>query len=508
MFRRSFPVLIALSVLAACGDDPDGGTALPVLRVGSGSGAPEGLSSASADAAMPSGKAMYVPANWEFVVSGDLPTLDSDATVYVFPQGVEPSSDQLTALLDVFDVDGSFTKTTTDAGTDYEWTTWSVGPIDGSGPSITVSDDGLMSWWYSEGWQEMSVGRPAPCPDVSVTPPADTPTSDTPSGETSESGGSDSSVVTTDECPEWVEPQPPENVPSASEAEAKFLQLFARLGYGSDELIVESYGDDWSAGAWGYVLVDGVRSSLTVSASFGENGRLTYAGGYLGRPQVLATYPRVGTAVGLDRLRDDYAAMMGPAVGLPAIDDTMIDDTMIDDTVVPVDPVDTDAPSDTSVPVDTSDPETIEPETITVRIVDVESEYILYWSVDGEVYLVPGYTFIASEDEWGYRGRYTVPAIPSEYLDITSTPGVTEPMPVEPEPVLPGEEGAVGIAAEDIEAFLGMSEADAVSYAESRGWAVRVVARDGEEFPITMDYSASRVNLTIEDGIVTIATTG
>lgn len=448
---------------------------------------------------------MYVPANWEFVVSGDLPALDSDATAYVFPQDTEPSSDQLTTLLDAFDVDGSFTKTTTDAGTDYEWTTWSVGPNDGSGPSITVSDDGLMSWWYSEGWQEMSVGRPAPCPDIAIAPPAETPTSDAPSGESSGSDSSDSSVVTTDECPEWVEPQPPVNVPSASEAEAKFLELFARLGYGSDQLIVESYGDDWSAGAWGYVLVDGVRSSLTVSASFGENGRLTYAGGYLGRPQVLATYPRVGTSVGLDRLRDDYAAMMGPAVGLPAIDDTMIDDTMVVETVAPVDPVDTGAPSDTGAPVDTSAPEIVEPETITVQIVDVESEYILYWSVDGEVYLVPGYTFIASEDEWGYRGRYTVPAIPSEYLDITTTPALTEPMPV---PDLPGEEGAVGIAPEDAETLVGMTEDDAVSYAESRGWAVRVVKRDGEEFPITMDYSTERVNLTVESDTVTAVTIG
>ena len=243
MVRRSIPIVVALSFLAACGDDPDGSATLPVLRVGSGSGAPEGLASVSSDAAMGGEKAMYVPADWEFVVNGDLPALATDATAYVFSRGSEPTSDQLASLLEVFAVDGSFTKTTTDAGTDYEWTTWSVGPSDGSGPSLTVSDDGLLSWWYSEGWEEMSVSRPAPSPDE--------PTE------------------------EWVEPSPPANVPSASEAEASFRDLFARLGFGADQLIVDSYGDDWSAGAWAYVLVDGVRSSLTLSASFGENGRLT-----------------------------------------------------------------------------------------------------------------------------------------------------------------------------------------------------------------------------------------
>ena len=510
MIRRSFPVLAALSLLAACGDDPDGG-ALPVLRVGTGSGAPEGLANTSADAAMSGEKAMYVPANWEFVVRGELPALDTDAVAYVFPQGSEPTSDQLTFLLDAFDLEGSFTKTTTDPGTDYAWTTWSVGPIDGSGPSITVSDDGLLSWWYSEGWQEMAVGRPAPCPEIV---PSDTIDSSGTTGSSSGSSGADAEITAPEEpCEEWVEPSPPANVPSASEAEAKFRDLFARLGFGSDQLLIESYGDDWSAGAWAYVMVDGIRSSMTLSASFGENGRLTYAGGYLGRPEALATYPRVGTSIGLDRLRDDYAAMMGPAVGRPAIEDNMVvePDVAVSDVPTSDVPVSEVPTSDDTVPptlppdtetVETIPEETIVPETITVEIVGVEEEYILYWSVDGEVYLVPGYTFVAAEDEWGYRGRYTVPAIPSEYLDIVQPPMVTEPMPIEPMPAEPGDDGAIGIAPEDAEKLLGLSEAEAVEAGESQGWVVRVVARDGEEFPITMDYSTERVNLTVDNDVV------
>lgn len=520
MIRRSFPVLAALSLLAACGDDPDAGSGLPVLRIGSSAagGAAEASGLAS-DAMMPNDKAMWVPANWEFVVNGDLPALDTDAVAYVFREGSEPTADQLATLLEVFDVDGSFTRTTTDPGTDYEWTSWSVGPNDGSGPAITVSDDGLLSWWYSEGWQATSVGRPAPCPDTE--PSAESSAGSSGSSDTSDT--SDTSPVVPDvACEEWVEPQPPANVPSASEAEAAFRDLFARLGFASDEFVIESYADDWSAGAWGFVLVDGVRSSLTVSASFGENGRLTYAGGYLGRPEVLATYPRIGTEAGLDRLRDDYGAIMAPAMGGPAIDDTPVasDDAVVSETVVPetsepatTEPVTTE-PSTTEpvtstseeIPVDsvpTND--TVAPETITIEIVDVEEEYVLYWSVDGDVYLVPGYTFVAAEDEWGYRGRYTVPAIPSEYLDIVQPPMVGEPMP-EPMPAdsaLPGEGDVIGIAPEDAERLVGLSEKEATASAESQGWVVRVVARDGEEFPITMDYSTGRVNLTIEDDVVT-----
>ncbi len=497
MLRRSMPVLAVLSLVAACGDDPDNATGLPVLRVGSSAtaGGAEGAP-AAADSMMTGEKAMYVPANWEFVVNGELPSLDTDAPAYSFTRGVEPEAARLDALLEVFGMEGSFVRTTNDAGTDYEWTTWSVGPSDGSGPSITVSDDGMLTWWYSEGWQEMATARPAPCSEVS------------PSESLDSSSGDSATTSPDDACPdEWVEPTPPENVPSAADAESKFRKLFEQLGFASDELLVESYGDDWSAGAWGYVLIDGVRSSLTMSASFGENGRLTYAGGYLGRPEPIASYPRIGTTAGLDRLRSEYGGMMGRAMIEPAIDDTSV---VVDDTAtVPSTTTEVSEPASTDVTSVQVDPmpivpdASIVPETITVEIIDVEEEYILYWSVDGDVYLVPGYSFVATEDEWGYSGRYTVAAIPSEYLDIVQPPVVDEPLPVEPEPALPGDDDVIGISVDDAEQLLGKSESDAIAFAESEGWAVRVVARDGEEFPITMDYSTGRVNLTVENDLVT-----
>ncbi|MGA1244002.1 MAG: hypothetical protein ACO32E_01185 [Ilumatobacteraceae bacterium] len=509
MVRRSLPVLAALAVIAACGDDPDNPSALPVLRIGAGAASAE--AGVSADMVAPDRMSMYVPTEWEFVVDGSLPALDSEAPVYVLSGGVEPSAEQLATLLEVLGVDGSFTRTTTDPGTDYEWTTWSVGPADGSGPTNTVSDDGMLTWWYSEGWEAMSTSRVEPC--VSPIDP-------------------DGVLVEDDVmCPdEWIEPTPPVGVPSAAEAETKFRDLVTRLGFGADQLTIESYGDDWSAGAWGYVSIGGVRSSMTLTASFGENGRLTYAGGYLGRPERLATYPRVGTAVGLDRLRDDYRSMMGRVAIEPAVDGSPVlvdpvspelapDETVItDDTVIIDDSVITDETvitDDTIVP-DETIPEVI-PETIVVRLVDVEEEYITYWSVDGDVYLVPGYTFVAAEDEWGYRGRYTVPAIPSEYLDIVEPPLPVEPepMPIEPAPFPGGGSSGSGggvdaIAISDGETtdLIGLNEDEAFEVAVARGWEVRVAARDGEQFSLTMDYLWNRVNLTVENDVVTAVTVG
>ena len=54
----------------------------------------------------------------------------------------------------------------------------------------------------------------------------------------------------------------------------------------------------------------------------------------------------------------------------------------------------------------------------------------------------------------------------------------------------------------------GMSEADAVAAIEAAGLSVRITARDGEDFPITMDYRPDRIDLQIADGRVVTATIG
>ena len=58
---------------------------------------------------------------------------------------------------------------------------------------------------------------------------------------------------------------------------------------------------------------------------------------------------------------------------------------------------------------------------------------------------------------------------------------------------------------------IGMTEADAVATIEgvsSLPLTTRVVARDGVSFPVTEDYSPTRVNLTIDAGLVTAVSIG
>jgi hypothetical protein len=57
-------------------------------------------------------------------------------------------------------------------------------------------------------------------------------------------------------------------------------------------------------------------------------------------------------------------------------------------------------------------------------------------------------------------------------------------------------------------ALMGMAESAAEKCALAEGFSWRVVARDGEYFPITADYSPSRINATIMAGVVADVSAG
>lgn len=56
--------------------------------------------------------------------------------------------------------------------------------------------------------------------------------------------------------------------------------------------------------------------------------------------------------------------------------------------------------------------------------------------------------------------------------------------------------------------LVGLNEQVATTCAANEGWKFRVVARDGEDFMVTADYRTDRVNLTVENGIVTAINVG
>jgi hypothetical protein len=56
--------------------------------------------------------------------------------------------------------------------------------------------------------------------------------------------------------------------------------------------------------------------------------------------------------------------------------------------------------------------------------------------------------------------------------------------------------------------FVGLKEAEARTAAEEEGYRVRITARDGEHFMVTMDYCTDRINFNIENNIVVCASIG
>ena len=473
MVRHVLPIVSMIALVAACGDDPDGANP-PIIRATGGT-VMAGAEMA-ANSPMVGDKMMYRPVEWKFVIGGDLPALDSSAWAWVLAADPRPSDDSLRFLVDYFDISGEFAERTEGVGEPWEYTTWMAGSTDGSEPSINVSSDAMLSWWYSAGF-----GNVTAMPECVLPEPVDPAVS----------GDASSAVAEPAVTPMPCGPvEPPVGVPSKDEAIAAFREMAAAFGYSADDLEIDAWADDWNASVTGWVRLDGVRSPMSMSASYGENGELTWASGVLATPQKFAEYPRVGTSAAIERMTNEYNGMWtgtgGPMArgGGVAIEPAIAVDVTTGPVIEPMPPVD-------SVPV--------EPETITVTIEGVEEELVYVWSEDGAVYLVPGYAFLATQD--GYESRYLVSAMPDEYVQQAEVPG-----DVTVDTGVPGTDGSVtGVdvpkgAEQDL---VGLTEKAAVEAAESQGWVARVVARDGEEFPITMDYSTARVNLTVVDDIVT-----
>lgn len=64
----------------------------------------------------------------------------------------------------------------------------------------------------------------------------------------------------------------------------------------------------------------------------------------------------------------------------------------------------------------------------------------------------------------------------------------------------PGDEPTVESATP---VLVGLTEEEAVAAAEDLGWELRVIRRDGEDLPITMDLRPNRVNVEVTDDEVT-----
>jgi hypothetical protein len=108
----------------------------------------------------------------------------------------------------------------------------------------------------------------------------------------------------------------------------------------------------------------------------------------------------------------------------------------------------------------------------------------------------------------------SVDAAPSTDAPAAPEPETTVPETNDPESAAPPS-SAPGECAEEPteetadELLVGLTEDEATEAAEACGWILRVVQRDGEELPMTMDLRPNRVNVEVTDGEVTaIVNTG
>ncbi|MEI8392241.1 MAG: hypothetical protein WCG40_07040 [Actinomycetes bacterium] len=507
------PALTVLTLFAAaCGDDSVA-SAPPILRI---TGGVSSGSNTSADQALgapessTSGKMMWMGQQHFTAVSG-LPSLDSDAPSYVISASDVAKRD-LNSLRKAFSIKDEFVAQGTNMGGGYL-----AGDYNTSGsPTIYVSADAMHYWSYqAPSSREMAVGCAVPPVAAGDTVPSVEPCSI---------------------------PTPPENVPSAAQAEDLFRQMLKDLGLKPKDFIIESYADEWNAGVTGYLTIDGVRTSLWWSASYGADAELVMASGVLAEVKQAADYPRIGTALGIERLNNDQQyGWGGPmARGGVAFDDTVVKsqgapralaqgiEPMSEEVVgVPV----TTEPEMMTMTV-TTEPETLAGTVVTpvngeanmtavappngqempiteIEIVAVEEELLSLYGADGEIYLVPGYAFLAAQES-GYTPRYLVSALPDEFIEQAGTDSVDVPTtdvmePPVPETITPGSidpggpvvDAATGITQEAADTLLAMTEAEATKMAASNGWVVRVGQRDDEMFALTKDYRLDRVTLTI-----------
>ena len=495
------PALTVFTLFAvACGDDPDA-SGPPILRIAGGVSSDRNSADSSLTGAPESsGDKMMWMGQQHFTAVGDLPSLDTDAPSYVISASDVAKRD-LNSLLKVFSIKDEFVAQDANMGGGFlagEYNT-------GDSPTMYVSADAMHYWSYQAPWSRSMTDVGCAIPPVAE-------------GDT---------VPSVESC---SVPTPPENVPSAAQAEDLFLQMLKDLGLKPKDFITESYADEWNASVTGYLTIDGVRTSLSWSASYGADAELVWASGVLAEVTQAADYPRIGTAQGIERLNNDQQYGWGGPMARGGI---AYDDMAVKSQGAPralaqgIEPVSeevvgvtVDAEPEIMPMTVTTEPETLEGTVdsppiaqempvIEIEIVAVEEELLSLYGEDGLIYLVPGYAFLAAEES-GWTPRYMVSALPDEFIeeantdsvdlptpDVTETPVPESIVPEATDPSNPVVDAEIEITQEAADTLLGMAEGDATKMAANNGWGVRVGQRDDEMFALTKDYRMDRVTLTI-----------
>ncbi|MGI9195941.1 MAG: hypothetical protein ACR2KE_00575 [Candidatus Nanopelagicales bacterium] len=256
-----------------------------------------------------------------------------------------------------------------------------VGPDDGSGPMIWVSNDAMVSWSYSDPTQSPY--------DCGVSPaPAD-----------ASSGNAVGAAGVSPAAPESCDPkQKPMSEQDAVRAARKIL---ASAGVTEDpaagiDIEWEAGSDDYTTWATAWQRVNGNRTQLSWSFTFGAKSAV-WANGFAAGLEPVPGYPIVGALTAVQRTQDPRYSAFGPTPldyggPMPMVGEARGTES---------------STSDATASAPQGDPTKVQLWWDPITVTGAEPTLAQYWQPDGTLLLLPAYKLTTADD----RGTWAVIAV-------------------------------------------------------------------------------------------------
>ncbi|QGQ20392.1 hypothetical protein GC089_15855 [Cellulomonas sp. JZ18] len=296
-----------------------------------------------------------------------------------------------------------------------EWGQWVVGPNDGTGPTVTLSGDGLGNVWFHDPTRD-----PSACGTF-------------PDGATSDGGRSDGAgsqavpepaAVDPGFAPSVPAPAAPEpadpsvcdagSTPTGDAAVAAARDLVERLGVdasGYEFSVLDDSGLPGLVQVQAAQVVDGTQSGVAWSVGLVGDG-VQSASGPLAALVELGTYDVISAAQAVDRLNDPrFGASFGGVMPLARAADAAED--LAAESAVGIMPVEPDRTEPTVPPVPAPGSPIAWP-VQRVTLVDARLGVTLLTAPDGATVLVPAWELRDADDQ-----TWSVVAVTEEQLDLS-----------------------------------------------------------------------------------------
>ncbi len=344
-------------------------------------GAPEAMSAAGSPAV--ADKAMIYPGYSSAMLPGpDLTDEPGTAPGYRLDAGnidLEALARQLGAA---FGVPGEPAKQ------DYGWT---VGSAEGTGPSIWIGDDAMVSWSFSD-----PTINPWECSGGEVIEPQPAPAD----GSAASSPGTE---------PESCKPsEPPLSERDAVRQARKILSTLGVSDQAVDGIDVEweSGSDDYTTWVTGWQRVNGQRTQLSWSFTFAGD-KVAWANGFAAGLEQVPSYPIVGARTAVTRTSDPRFTALGP---------TPLDYGIAVPMAEARDDVTASSDASASSKVPQGDPRRVQVWWDPMTATSAELSLAQYWQPDGTLLILPAYRVTTADD----RGTWAIIAVAQTAVEFVA----------------------------------------------------------------------------------------